>query len=229
MIKLVTGKDGWQFAVISEDSHLSKWAIEKGSLVTDGTVEQIILPLIKSGDTVIDVGANIGDHAKAYADKVGASGKVLAFEPYLPAYACLLFNLRDTPQATAYYMALSFASGHVSIDANTLNTGASHISTGQNETFIQCETIDSFKLSKCDFIKIDAEGFEPKIILGAEKTIEKLKPKLFIEINKGALARYGFNQNDIIKPLESFGYHYQFIDPNHHFGLDQFDLLFLPK
>ena len=95
------------------------------------------------------------------------------------------------------------------IDMNIVegNTGHSHVnkeSVGKGK--IPLKTLDSFNFSDVDLIKIDVEGYEQDILLGALETIEKNRPVLVIEQQKHEY------QNDMaslpsIRFLENLGYH----------------------
>ena len=59
--------------------------------------------------------------------------------------------------------------------------------------------IDSFNFPKIDFIKIDVEGWEKQVLLGARKTIDKYRPKMYIEI-------WDKNYDTINELMNSWGY-----------------------
>ena len=55
------------------------------------------------------------------------------------------------------------------------------VGLGENGQNIQMITIDSLQLTKCDFIKIDVEGYEEHVINGGINTIKKYKPIIVLE------------------------------------------------
>ena len=66
-------------------------------------------------------------------------------------------------------------------------------------------TIDSLNLKDVDIIKVDTEGFEYNVLLGAIKTIERCKPVIQVEtIEK--LAQYGSTVHDLQKLIVDLGY-----------------------
>jgi len=225
-INLLTDKHGWQFAVIKGDTHAAKWCEEQQRLDYDRSVEDV-LQYIKPGDTVIDVGANIGAYTVSMAKAVGETGRVFAFEPNLAAYVCLEINCRDLPQATLFNEGLSDVESFAGIEQEK-NAGASHIISCSNGT-VKMITLDDINLPRCDFIKMDVEGYEPFVIRGAMKTLKKFRPKMFVELNDGPLARYGFTKQDILKPLFDVGYILKFIDPRHNLNYEQLDVLLIPR
>ena len=228
MINLLTNKTGWQFAVIKGDSHAALWCEEQGRLDYDRSVEDVV-KLLKPGDAVVDAGAFIGDYTVRMAKAVGETGSVVAFEPNLEAYVCLSVNCRDCPKVWIEHCALSDIETTKSVFQES-NAGASHLINARNYgQIIRTRTLDSFNLARCDFIKMDIEGFEVFALRGAMETIKKFRPKMFIELNDSALSRYGFAKDDILKPLLESGYRMEFIDPKHNLSYPQLDVLLLPK
>lgn len=212
-------------AVIEGDTHISKWVEESGRLDHDQAALSQILPHIKEGDHVLDIGAFIGDHTIAYINAVGDSGKVYAFEPNLRAFECLDYNCK---KALRYDLGVSDKSGTAPfIDEE--NVGASWVdprfAEPEAQKVIWLQTIDQWDLQRVDFIKMDIEGFEIKGLNGGRKTIEKFKPVMWIEVNRPALERNGSTPEELEALVESFGYS---VTPWPHRG-EQYDILCLPK
>ena len=69
---------------------------------------------------------------------------------------------------------------------------------GTGNLKVNIETLDSFNLKEIDFIKLDVEGYEEKILNGSKNTILKFKPTVVIEQNKGNF--------DARKLIESWNY-----------------------
>jgi FkbM family methyltransferase len=230
MIELVRDLQEWQFAVPVRDTHIGAWAKERRDLVVEPAVHSHICPLINDGDTVIDAGANIGDHTIAYASKVGRGGTVHAFEVNLLTAACLLINSRDTPQVNVHVAALGCDDYRIlPVTADWKNYGASHISTGMGgDFFVKEVSLDSMNLRACHLIKLDIEGWEPAAIKGAMQTIIKFRPKIVIELNDGALARFGHTKQDILGPLSAIGYKVVMIDETHNLDMPQVDVILMP-
>lgn len=83
------------------------------------------------------------------------------------------------------------------------NTGVGRIK-GVGDQKVNVRSLDSYNLDTVDFIKMDVEGYEPKVIMGGEKLIKRDWPVLCVEINR--------DDNDSQAILESWGYVLKEID-----------------
>jgi len=205
-------------AVIEGDTHISRWVEMEGRLDHDQNSLPIILEHIKEGDWVVDAGAFIGDHTRAYLDRVKDSGRVFAFEPNPEAFKCLVHNC---PEARCEPFGLSDLDGSAGLLVNP-NSGASRLYDGDSIVVVK---LDDYELPQLNFLKLDVEGWELKALRGAESIIEKHRPVMWIEINKGALAEQGAEPKDVMRFL--FDYDYDF-SPYPEEGGPQYDLLCIP-
>lgn len=190
-------------AVIEGDSHISKWVEGEGRLDHDQNALPLILEYVKEGDVVIDAGAFIGDHTIAYLEKVGNNGKVYAFEPNREAYECLVHNC---PRAVAFNLGLGSGSEELRL-VGDINAGASHV--GDDGQVIKIVALDSMPFMRVNFIKIDVEGMELKVLQGARKTIQAHRPIMWIEINIHALKRQDVVPAQIFEWLHGMGYEFE--------------------
>lgn len=219
-------------AVIEGDTHISKWVEETGRLDHDQNTLPYVLPHIREGDWVIDGGAFIGDHTIAYAKAVGPTGKVFAFELNSEAYQCLAWNLDG--KAQCFQLGLSHH-GKTWHYERSDNAGATHVVPKETGNIAFFVTIDALELPRCDFIKLDIEGYEHRALMGGYTTIKRYRPKMLIEINRHALARWqrdGVNPEtpeDIYRFLGSLNYSYAPIWPDSKLTDEQLDILCIPK
>lgn len=190
--------------VLANDTHISRWVEQQNRLDFDVPLLERICRHINPGDTVVDVGAFIGDHTLAYARATHGvdSGRVIAIEPNPTTFECLRRNMAGLSHVECHNIGLGDKPGEMGV-AQSENAGASHLKSGKG---VKIRTLDSFGLERCDFIKIDAEGMEVKILRGAEKTITSCRPTMFIEVNRGALERAGSSESELLSEIERHGY-----------------------
>lgn len=221
------------FWVLEEDTHISKWARESGRLDHDQYLVPQITRWLKKGDYVIDCGAFIGDHTIAYKRAVGESGIVVAIEPNKQAFQCLMKNVPDAIHFNAFACQRSDDSAFIELDNK--NCGATRISDPSSTDvgyIVNSVAIDHIVFGalggKCEMIKMDVEGFEINALLGALKTLERCRPILVIEVNRGALQRNKCDYETVMAMLEQYRYNYDQI-PAGKLTDPQYDLICLPK
>ena len=155
---------------------------------------QALTPL----DVAVDVGAFVGDTTH---ELLLRGCRVYAFEPQPDAFYCLQHNC---PHATCFNVGLG-SGQHYALTNTVTNKGARPLALRAEGT--QTVTLDSFKFSRVNFLKIDAEGFEPYVLEGAKETLERCRPIVYIEVNPGMLFQFGFQAEAVLNPLLKFGYH----------------------
>lgn len=208
--------------VMVDDTHLSRWVEQDGRLDHAHAYIDRFKDWIPLGGTVIDCGTSIGDHTVTYASLVGPTGTVLGFEANPDVAECCALNLAPYSWARIHNVGLSDQIGRAGIEISP-NVGASHLVSGRRE--IELAPLDDYTkdLTRCDFIKMDIEGFEVRALLGAKETMRRFHPSFLIEINAGALDRYGFNADYIYQILKDNKYRWRVADG--HFGSPQYDIL----
>lgn len=193
-------------AVLERDSHISKWVEEEGRLDHDQNALPKILVHINEGDVIFDIGAFIGDHTIAYSRK----GQVHAFEPNPDVFECLKYNMQNK-DVVCRCIALSDKVHSYSVIVPIANIGMATIEDKPDDYGMTSTTIDNYCKDYGiipNFIKIDAEGFELRILKGGEETIKKTKPKLVLEVNEYALIQQGASRKELFDYLDSIGYIY---------------------
>jgi FkbM family methyltransferase len=143
--------------------------------------------LIRPGITVVEAGANIGAHTVPFSRLVGERGAVHALEPQRIVFQTLCANvaLNSLTNVHCHHAAVGDQPGLVFIPPVNYdqpnNFGGLSLGQYQEGEQVPVITIDSLKLAKCDFLKIDVEGMELPAIRGATETIRKFKPVLYVE------------------------------------------------
>lgn len=212
--------------VITHDTHLSKWAMQHGSIVTDPNLFRFLKPFMDNVNVVWDIGANIGDHTRQYLDW---GKRVIAVEPNPLAYECLVHNC---PEALTLNVAASDDAGASLKFMRLDNVGASRIrSDGDIEVpaVIMDDVAQNSPVPQ--FIKIDVEGWELSALKGMVNTIYDHRPTIFCEINEGALAANDVTPDKLISWIRGYlgGCSMHFYPPKAKLGDPQFDILFVPK
>ncbi len=177
--------------------------------------------IIKPGDTVLEVGGHIGFISQYFASIIGPTGALWVFEPGSNNLPYLRKNLHeglkylDQPKIELVEKAVSDHTGETTFYEESL--------TGQNNSVVKdfegleknraCAdvltavttcTVDAIKLDdlfldkKIDFIKIDVEGHEWNVLMGAQQIIKKFTPAIMVEVQA--------NENEIYDFLTSFDY-----------------------
>lgn len=222
--------------VLDEDTHISRWVEQHGRLACDGQSLPEILKLIRPGDIVVDVGAFIGDHTQSYLERVGNGGHVYAFEPNPPAFECLR---RNCPEAECFNEALGFFEDPdriIQVGMRSIvhhpNAGASFLvspAEAGGTTNVRLQQLDRHNLGPIDLIKIDVEGYEPDVLMGAQQTILFYRPTLVIEINHQALARRQIDATAIYAMLKAWDYTYHPLTEEMDFDDPQLDIVAVPN
>jgi FkbM family methyltransferase len=224
----LNGQEIW----VLEGDQISQWVEQEGRLDHDQNFLPKILKHIKKGDVVIDIGAYIGDHTIAYSKAVGFDGRVIAFEPNQQAVKCLRHNtqLQLLSNVDVFEAALTDEKDeeYLLLSGNNGNWGGAYIGTHMPIGKVEMRWLDEWNWHP-DLIKIDVEGYELKVLSGAQKTIAKHHPKLVIEINREALRRQGESPENIFQWLGNYGYEWDVMQENCDVYSPLFDILCLPK
>ncbi|WP_135820882.1 FkbM family methyltransferase [Halostella litorea] len=204
---------GNQLYIDPNDCSYTAKAISRGEIVNRGELE-FYKSNIEPGMTIVDIGANIGYFTVVFASLVGNQGHVYAFEPVAESVDILNKNLSTNGHSnvTIEHAAVSDSGGETAIFGNENQRGHSSILSPVHENdeelgTVQTTTIDTyFTDTVVDFMKIDAEGAEPRIISGAEDCLESHQPKILMELNP---TLWESDPEDTIEYLSDIGYSFQ--------------------
>jgi FkbM family methyltransferase len=182
--------------------------IRKGIFSPDEPEYKILPRLIKPGDWVIDIGANVGQYTKRFSELVGSHGRVIAFEPVPTTFSLLSANVELFPHqnVTLVNSAVSDNFGIVGMAMPTLSTGLTNYYEAHIASATKCAlsvltmSLDSLRIdNRISLVKIDVEGHESFVLSGMQKLIESSHPSLIIETKS----------QKIIDNLSSSGYSHQ--------------------
>jgi len=163
------------------------------------------------GGTVVDVGANIGLVSLKLAEAVGPSGHVVAFEPSEWARDRLIRNLALNDAANV--IVEQAAAGATTEEAMTLLVPNGYRLDGRNtarEATVKLWALDDYLAGrKIDLLKIDTDGWERDVLMGAVVTIEAWRPVVMFEFCPKHAARNGFDPLEPFDILAARGYHFE--------------------
>ena len=152
--------------------------------------------------TAIDIGANVGLWSR---DLTEHFEQVLAFEPVSLFRECLAKNV-TRKNFTVYEQALGNEHTWAKMNVTLGNMGHTHIapeSIGQGETEVRM--LDSYNFDDISYIKMDCEGFEYRVIQGAEQTIRRCRPVVVVEQKPHDAYSSDYGQYAAIDLLKSWG------------------------
>lgn len=151
--------------------------------------------MVRPGDCVLDIGANVGYYTLLLSKLVGPTGHVFAFEPIAQTAEVLLFMCKFAPHRniTVFQMAASDRAGLIGFDIPLAGSGLpdyfrASMGAGQD---IYCAPLDSFQFpARISFIKLDAEGSEAAVLRGAQRLISSDRPTILSECRETLPAGY---------------------------------------
>lgn len=148
--------------------------------------------IVRRGDVVVDVGANIGAHTLQFAQLTAPTGRVYAFEPQRLAFQVLCANmaLNSVTNAYCFQQAAGRELGWVSVPfmdpIRPANFGGLSLVAASRGDRVPVTTVDALELTACRLIKVDVEGMELDVLRGALETIRRTRPILYVENDREA-------------------------------------------
>lgn len=140
---------------------------------------------IRPGQTVVDVGANIGNHSVYFAGE--AECKVIPFE----CNPRMIQNISDTININGLFdlvdlshLGKAVSSSVGNIPFHFVRDDYSFVDTKNAEgaVLLPCLSLDSLKLNECALLKVDVDGGELGVLEGARETLSRLRPAVSIEV-----------------------------------------------
>ncbi|MES2995135.1 MAG: FkbM family methyltransferase [Patescibacteria group bacterium] len=183
---------------------------------------EVFRSYVQEGDTVLDIGANIGLYTLIAAKQAGAAGHVFAFEPERENFSILSENIQanDLTTAEAVQCAVSDASGTGALFISEDNKGNHSLiddsgsgTTQPVETIRMDDWLEERGVTNVGVIKIDIQGAEPRAFAGMERTLRESRA-LFTEYEPAILRGSGTNPMSMLESLRAYGYRLFEIDEN---------------
>lgn len=166
----------------------------------------MLLQMIRPGMTVVEVGANIGAHTVPMA-RACAPGKLYAFEPQRRIFQILCANLvlNGVDNVVALPEGCAAEAGTATIpplDYGQVGNfgGVSLQAEGQAGEPVRIVRLDDLALPALGLLKVDVEGLELEVLAGAQETIRRLRPLIYIENDRRE------HQRSLVSVLHHLGY-----------------------
>ena len=168
--------------------------------------------LLKPQCVVFDIGANVGYYSLIAAPLVGPEGRIYAFEPAAEQFRHLKDNATRNgfSQILPYKVALSDKPGEAVLHLDDeFNTGSAFLrpagARNIRDEIVNCTTLDDFvesqQVNRIDAMKIDVEGSELAVLRGGQKTLERFRPVLLVEVKEQHQRLAGFSRRELYDQL----------------------------
>lgn len=207
-----------KFKVLLNDEGISQHIINNH--IWEENILDIIVKYTRNNSSFIDIGANIGCHCIGLKQKIpNYNVNIIAFEPQPYIFDILKYNMELNCDKCHYYnLGLSNETKTIYMEMPDYDTcknpggfGLDLDGNDTSKTSIEIVTLDSFKFENISLIKIDVEGLENQVLMGAYETIKRCKPVMIIEILGGTPIENAddHNRNYIlhtIHHIETLGY-----------------------
>ena len=183
---LVKAKDGY-LLYNKNDVYIGR-SIEKygefSGLETD-TFQHLCHP----ANVVVEVGSNIGAHTLMLAKRVGESGRVYAIEAQRVLHQTLCANiaLNSITNTECIHAAAGSSNGQLQIpdidyskEGNFGGIAVDRFQSGIPVPLIKLDDRLEY-IQRLDFFKLDVEGMEKEVLLGAKKLVSRFRPTIYLE------------------------------------------------
>jgi FkbM family methyltransferase len=199
---------GGRMLVNRNDQYIGQSFVKYGEY-SHGEIE-LFEKWVRPDDIVVEVGANVGAFTVAFSRMVGPNGIVLAFEPQRLVFQLLCANLalQQCTNVKAQQQALGRERGVARIPMAEprahQNFGGVAVMTqdvpGSATDVVPQEILDNWSIPECRFIKIDVEGMEADVLAGAQATLKRCRPVLYLENDREE------RHDELVELIEQAGY-----------------------
>jgi FkbM family methyltransferase len=217
------------------------WRARKFLRKWDAAEIRAMLGMLRKGDVVMDVGCHKGGWLYWMRHAVGSTGQVHAFEPQpeLASYLKGIVHAFGWQNVFIHTFALGSDTGRLSLHVpdSTGSTSASaslvpDVATSESNRTptihtVDVSTLDEFvetnRLPRVDFIKIDVEGFEWEVLSGSQKTMAAQRPAIMVECEQRHLRLCDREMGQVFQQVLKQGYSGQFFPTGELRPIKEFD------
>ena len=172
---------------------------------TDEKEYDLLDTFLAPGDWALDIGANVGHYTMRMAELVGATGRVIAFEPVPTTFSLLAANVRLFAHSNVSLLnvAASDRTAAVGMQIPRFSEGLAnyyqaHLTDDATDLAILTLPVDALRLpAPVKLVKIDVEGHELPVLHGMRGTLERDHPLLIVETGSDEtvhlLNRFGYS------------------------------------
>jgi FkbM family methyltransferase len=166
-------------------------SLERYGEFSEGECE-LLRQMVRPGQLVVEAGANIGAHTILLSQLVGPRGRVIAIEPQRVVFQILCGNLalNGCLNVDCRALALGDRAGQLFVPPidyqRENNFGGVELKQEAVGEPVPVVTLDSLQLPACHFLKADVEGMELSVLRGAEQTLRRYRPLLYVENDRPA-------------------------------------------
>jgi FkbM family methyltransferase len=188
-------------------------------LITEGVFEpeetKLIASTLKPGMVFVDIGANLGYFTTLAASVVGPTGSVIAFEPEPGNFQRLQANIAENAfkNVEPRQCALSDSPGNLTLYCDPINWGnpslvKANVPPGTSSVEVPVSTLDAqlAEQERVDFIKMDVQGFEARVLDGARAMLARHRPTILTEFWPDGLRNAGSNPEHHLADMQALGY-----------------------
>jgi len=181
----------------------------------EAQLRSMMQAIVRPGDTVWDIGANVGFYTEMFADWVGAEGRVCAFEPAAACFAALSRRVASRRNVSLFSFALGAEDGSVpfGVAADPLATSHSFAQAPESADRVRVARGDTLvatgETATPNVLKIDVEGFEGEVLTGAADLLRSgILRAVFVEMHFDILEKRGQRQAParIVDALKTAGF-----------------------
>lgn len=198
------------------EKHFPDWMTRNGELVEGRGTYQIkkfraVMKFVARWRRAVDVGGHVGLWSMQIAKRFE---RLDAFEPVPQFRECWLLNMKGLVACglALHHCALGDEAGFVAMSIDPADTGGTHVhkhltSGLSSKNDAPLATLDSHEWQDVDFIKIDCEGYEHHVLVGAEQTIRATWPTIIVEQKPHKLfPNFGIKGAPAVELLKEWGY-----------------------
>ncbi|HEY3381300.1 MAG TPA: FkbM family methyltransferase [Vicinamibacterales bacterium] len=167
--------------LVHDDEYLSNQIVETGRFY-ESEILETLRQHFPSQRTIIDVGANIGNHATFFA-RVLRPKRLVCFEPVPMNFEILQRNLDAHASdlvVHAHPVALGASAGMVAMAVSPANMGGCEVVPGVPGS-VEMRTLDSYDYDDVSLLKIDVENWYLDVLKGSIKTLLRSHPVVVTE------------------------------------------------